>query len=88
MGGLDFLQAGASPAQFSLTAVLSTTLSGISRAGFSIVQIDSAGAVIGACCGIVPLNLAPLQQARDIRYLSHSTSMTYQCGACLTLGRR
>ena len=39
-----------------------TTMSGISRAGFSSVQIDRAGQVAAV---IVPLSQAPSQQARD-----------------------
>ncbi|CAK0813584.1 unnamed protein product, partial [Prorocentrum cordatum] len=47
------------------SAAYHTTVSGISRPGFSSAQIDPAGSVVGVCYGIVPLQLAPLQQAID-----------------------
>ena len=40
-------------------------LSGLSRAGWAIVQIDPAGNLIGGAFGVVPLSYAPNQTARD-----------------------
>ena len=41
-------------------SAIHTSLAGLNRAGFSIVQIDRAGVVTAAVCGIVPLAAGPV----------------------------
>ena len=54
-----------SRAPCSWTSPQSTDEETLQSAGWSIAMIDANGSLFGAVCGVVPIEWAPLQQARD-----------------------